>query len=248
MNTECIKCIFANEINDKSKKDCEFNIPFLIQNDYDIDIKNNYNYINDYKCSYAFSKEQRDKHVENLPENMVEFMQHANKLNYYLIINYVGVSTDQIISIFDNYISKLHTLPTKLSLICNDSIDTIKQIIEHLQNKVSKTIDWKIHNLISDQEDIDKLFDVINTNLVKTVSNIWYLHANSVDSATEDLNYINFLSKVKKPKYMAIRKNDENLDGLFISTNNLKVIKDEHGSEYLKFLQKNNTLVRKYYE
>ena len=74
------------------------------------------------------------------------------------------------------------------------------------------------------------------------------MHANSVDSATEDLNYINFLSKVKKPKYMAIRKNDENLDGLFISTNNLKVIKDEHGSEYLKFLQKNNTLVRKYYE
>ena len=137
-------------------------------NDYDIDIKNNYNYINDYKCSYTpFSKEQRDKHVENLPENMVEFMQHTNKLNYYLIINYVGVSTDQIISIFDNHIGKLHTLP--IPLICNDNIDTIKQIIEHLQNKVSKTIDWKIHNLISDQEDIDKLFDVINTNLVKTV-------------------------------------------------------------------------------
>ena len=248
MKTECIKCIFANEVNDESKQDCEFNIPFLIKNDYDIYIKDNYNQINDYRCTYAFSKQQRDKHIENLPENMVEFMRYANKLNYYLIINYVGVNSDEIISIFDNHISKLHTLPTKLSLICNDNKETIKKIIEHLQNKVSKSLDWKIHNLVFDQEDIDKLFDVINTNLVKTVSNIWYLHASSIDSAKEDLNYINFLSKVKQPKYMAIRKNDENLDGLFISTNNLKIIKEEHGSEYLKFLQKNNTVVRKYYE
>ena len=64
----------------------------------------------------------------------------------------------------------------------------------------------------------------------------------------EDLNYINFLSKVLKPKYAAIRKNDTNLDGLFIAMDNLRLIKNEHEDQYVKFLQSNNTIVRKYYE
>lgn len=241
MNTDCSRCLFYKDI-------CSFNIPELIKNHYNVIKNNNSDYIEDYKCSYAFSKDQYEKNKDNLPEDMIEFMRIANKLHYYLIISVDELIDKEIIDIYENKIKPLHTPPIKLSLISKImNKKQIKNLIDYLKEE-AKEIDWKIHNLTAQQNDEQKLFDILNVNVVKNVKNIWYVHSKSTDSLKDDLNYINFLSKVLKPKYPAIRKNDTNLDGLFISSDNLELIKSEHEDKYVNFLQNNQTLVRKYYE
>ena len=141
----------------------------------------------------------------------------------------------------------MHTLPTKLSIVCKfESKLETKILVEFLQNNLS--IPWKLHNLLVQQTDKDKLFDILNTNLVNNTNNIWFIKNHDLDTLNDELNYINFLSKILKPKYAAIRKNDNDLDGLFIAVENLKLIKNEYEDKYLEFLQNNNTIVRKYYE
>lgn len=244
MNTICKRCLF---VNPSPSEKCFFNIPTLLKkSDYSIRDTDGYNVIENYDCSYAFSKEHYEKHKEELPENMIELIQEKNRLDYYLIISFDDEDNNTIISECDK-ISTLHTMPTKISVLCKT--DKIKPLIQYFKtHKIYKDIDWKLHNLTEDYTDVDKLKDILNVNLIKTVNNIWYVHSRSLEAITEDLNYINFLSKVMKPEYPAIRKNDENLDGLFISSNNLKLIKNEHDQEYVDFLQENCTLVRKYYE
>lgn len=243
MNTDCSRCLFYKDA-------CSFNIPQLINNHYNVVKNNNSNsdYIENYSCSYAFSKDQYEKNKENLPENMVEFMRIANKLHYYLIISADELTDKEIIDMYEEKIKSLHTQPIKLSLISRImNKNQIKNLIDYLREE-AKEIDWKIHNLTIQQDDEQKLFDILNINVVKNVKNIWYVHSKSLDSLKDDLNYINFLSKVLKPKYPAIRKNDTDLDGLFISSDNLQLIKNEHEDKYVNFLQNNQTLVRKYYE
>ena len=240
MNTDCSKCIFSDNNN------CLFNIVNLIKDHYNVVNKNGSNYIESYKCSYAFSKDKYEEHKKDLG-NIKDLVVTANKLHYYLIVCCVGLSEKDIIDTY-NKIEQLHTKPQKLSLVCDIKKSNIKNLIDYLNNK-SITTDWKIHNLTTKNvPDTEKLFDILNTNVINTVSNIWYIHHSSISSIHEDINYINFLSKVLKPKYPAIRKNDINLDGLFISAKNLRLIKNEHEEKYIKFLQENNTLVRKYYE
>lgn len=241
MNTDCNKCIFNKD------NQCEFNIPNLLDGNYIIYKKDNSNYIENYKCSYAFSTKTFEEHKENLPSNMLEYVKYINRLNYYMVWDCEQLTVNEIIHNYQSYISQLHTPPTKLSLICQTkSKEETKTLIDFLQKSVS--IPWKLHNLLSNELDTDKLFDILNTNLINTVQNIWFIKNNDLNMINEDLNYINFLSKVLKPKYAAIRKNDTNLDGLFIAMDNLRLIKNEHEDQYVKFLQNNNTIVRKYYE
>jgi hypothetical protein len=136
-------------------------------------------------------------------------------------------------------------LDFNLTSVKND-IGAKSASIEFLQNNLS--IPWKLHNLLVQQTDKDKLFDILNTNLVNNTNNIWFIKNHDLDTLNDELNYINFLSKILKPKYAAIRKNDNDLDGLFIAVENLKLIKNEYEDKYLEFLQNNNTIVRKYYE
>ena len=232
---------------EESTRECFFNIPELLKNsDYKITKEDGYNTIEGYTCSYAFSKEQHDKNKEELPENMVALLQQKNKLDYYLIVSFEDMDNEQIISECDK-ILELHTIPSKISIICKTK--SVKSLIRYFKNQeIYQGIDWKLHNMSQTETDVVKLQDILNVNIIKKVNNILYVHSKSLHELNEDLNYINFLSKVLKPKYAAIRKNDENLDGLFISAANLKILKNEHEAKYVDFLQENSTLVRKYYE
>ena len=219
MNTDCGKCIFNN--NHK----CKFNIPKLLSGQYIINKKDNNNYIENYKCSYAFSTDIFDQHKQDLPDDMSEFMKYKNKLDYYMIWDCDNLTATQIIENYTTYISHMHTLPTKLSIICQFESKLETQIlVEFLQNNLS--MPWKLHNLLLQQTDKNKLFDILNTNLVNNINSIWFIKNNDLDRLNDELNYINFLSKILKPKYAAIRKNDDDLDGLFIAVENLKLIKN----------------------
>lgn len=242
MNTECHKCIFNGATNE-----CVFQIPILLKDHYVISKKNNANYIENYKCAYAFSTDVYDKHKENLPNDMQAFIKDTNKLNYYMIWDCEGLNSHQIIELYEHHIFTLHTQPQKISIIAKlDSNDETQALLNYLKHNVS--MPWKLHHIIESQNDDDKLFDILNVNIINHTQNIWFIKADSMNDLTNELNYINFLHKILKPKYAAIRKNNTNLDGLFISVDNLKLIKNEHEDKYIKFLQENNTIVRKYYE
>ena len=67
MNTICKRCLF---VNPSTGEKCFFNIPTLLKSsDYCINDIDGYNVIENYNCSYAFSKEHYEKHKED-PEFM----------------------------------------------------------------------------------------------------------------------------------------------------------------------------------
>lgn len=240
MNTKCEDCYFSN-----SNYGCSFNIPDLIKDSYEIKKQDGYNYIREYKCSYAFSKQSFDKYKDQLPEDIEEFVRQQNKLNYYLIVDASDELDDEILSI-SNSINTLNNIPHKISVITFIDKEQLKSTVKHYQSEMIS--DWKIHNLIiKNQSENERLFDILNVNTLR-VDFIIYIHFQSISQLQEDLNYINFLYNVKKPNYAAIRKNDSNLDGLCLSTNNLSLLKREHSSKYIDFLSNNNTIVKKYYE
>ena len=184
MNTDCSKCIFLED------EECQFDIPSLIEKDYEISEKNGSIYIKDYKCSYAFSKKQYEDNKKELPDDMIKVVQHLNRLDYYLIIDCTKNNIDTIKQKLKD-IANLHTTPTKLSIITDFQKKTIiKDLISYMSNKCGDVIDWKIHNLTSDQEDHDKLFDILNINIVNNVVNIWYVHLSSCEDMETDLNYL----------------------------------------------------------
>lgn len=241
MNTNCKDCYFSNTTD----SGCSFNIPELIKYDFDVKKIDGYNKIQNYKCSYAFSKKSYSKHKDNLPIDMEEFARQQNILKYFLIIDCENQNETQIISIH-NILSKLNNPPEKLSILGHLNKSALKNVLNLLQEIDS--IDWKFHNLIiKKQDDTDKLFDILNVATIKQ-NFILYIHFDSIEMLQEDINYINFLYNVKKPKYAAIRKNDNDMDGLCISANNLSLIKKEHGSEYIKFLSQDTKIIKKYYE
>lgn len=246
MNTDCSKCIFS-ETGDDTR--CSFNIPNMIKEHYDISIVNNYNYIDNYKCSYAFSKETYDKHIDNLPQDMMQLMREQNEVAYYLIINCEKCNTEEIEKIFIDHINNLLPIPKRVSIICHVNKDDLKSIIEEYKNN---KISWKVHNTtMKDLDDTEKLYDILNVNTKKDNEQILYIDYKSISDLQDDMNYINYLIHVRKPSIAGIRKSDDDLDGLCLSTSNLKNIKFEYKHTekgYIDFLRKDNTVIKKYYE
>lgn len=243
MNTDCGKCVFAN--NNDAK--CYFNITNLIEKDKDISLRNGYPYIKDYKCSYAFAKTIYEENKENLPEDISELaklVRSQNSLSFYIIIDATEKSKNDICNILSDYIYELNVKPSKISIITKLESQDLKECIEYYKN--IRDLTWKIHNLTSDMSDHDKLYDILNVNT--TNGQILYVKYKSLSSLHEDLNYINYLSNVKKPNYAGIKKSDFDLDGLCISSKYLKEFKFNLGDKYMEFLSKPSELIEYYYE
>ena len=82
IDTVCSICHFFEDDT------CYFNIPTLISKDYKLEKKKNKYVIENYKCSYAFSKKQFEIHKDNLPDNFIDYVRAKNIIKYYKLISY----------------------------------------------------------------------------------------------------------------------------------------------------------------
>lgn len=242
-NTDCSKCVFS--FFENTNKKCYFNIPDLIFGDYTIKKNGKHDYIENYECSYAFSKNMYEKHEKDFLK-IKEIIYEQNSLTYYLIVDCYEANRSEIANLFKDHIYELNTLPSKVSIITNNNTEDVSYFLNHYQTNIKDT-PWKIHNVLNEESEESRLFDILNVNTIKD-GHLIYIKYNSINTLQEDLNYVNFLARVKKPNYAAIKKRPEELDGLAISAKNLRLIKFDHKSEYINFLKNDDKLVRYYYE
>lgn len=220
-STDCSKCIFAKSAD--SPIQCEFGIIESIANKKQIEIKNNYNYINEYVCKYGFSNTKLDEFKEKFNDiDIKEYIKSKNLINYYLAINNLDNKID--IKNLCEYVKKLNIAPSGMSILTktNDMVGTIKQCDSVIGDKLL----WRIHNFF-DQDTTygSALHTVMSTNThLKKSDFIWILNDTQLDYMTNNkiIDSINFIVNVLQPSVGIMKSVTTNdlISGIFIGRQN----------------------------
>lgn len=252
--TDCSKCYFAS-LSD-SKQTCKFDIINSIKDSKDIDIKNGYYYINNYRCVYAFPKEKVKEIEETFPDiNLLEYTKYRVYIKYYLIID--NLDNKLSVESIAEYINNLSIKPKVISIFTRSA-----NMVEDIE-KFDKTIDnidgmvWRLHNFKN--QDIDyanAIHSVLSTSShLKDCGFIWCVKNYQLSKfvETKSIERINFLANVAQPDigifYSVDTKN--HIDGIFLTKNNYSNLIGSYSQNLDEamefFLQENkNSVIIKY--
>ena len=247
VNTVCSTCYFFQD------NKCYFNIPALISKDYKLENKKGKYVIDGYRCLYAFSKKQFDKHKDNLPEDFENYVRSKNVISYYIILNLTNKTVDEIINIYDNDIKTLNIKPYEISIACTLSKKNILKLINKMKKR--NEISWKLHNFINDDDNANdnNIFHTITgTNLDSTKKGFVCYFNDNFKEITEQINYANFIASVKKPLNLtALRDSVGSIHGLCFPIKSFKEIKaycEKKEEHYMETLKNNTEIIKPYYE
>lgn len=250
VNTVCSSCYFFQDSN------CLFNIPLLISKEYPVEETDNNIVIKNYKCSYAFSQKQFDKHKDDLPKDFMEYVRSSNSIKYYMIINVIHKNCDEVIKIYDKYIDTLSIKPYEISLACTLEKDGIVELIESM--KTRNQIKWKLHNFVDDSSnanDFNILNTITGTNISADKKGFLCYFDKDFEEIQEQINYANFIATVKKTHTISgLRQELNSFNGLFLPIEIFKSFKNIHeegekpGTHYLEVLKTDTTIIKPYYE
>lgn len=247
VNTVCSFCHFFQDSN------CLFNIPSLISKEYVVEKTDSNTIIKNYKCSYAFSEKQFSKHKDNLPEDFMDYVRYKNAISYYLILNLVDKTVDDIFKIYDDYIDKLYIKPYEISIACVLNKEDILKFIDGMKKR--NKISWKSHNFVNTIDDIDEnnvFHTITGTNLEANKTGYLYYSSEKFSELQEQINYVNFLATVKRPTGVAgLRESIGNLNGLCLPIEAFKEIKsysEKNNKYYIDTLKNDTEVIHPYYE
>jgi hypothetical protein len=209
-NTNCQKCIFSGSVD--SPNSCEFDMINLLSDKKDITIENNYYYIRDYMCRYAYSK--NSEYSPEQKQDIIDYILANNfTLPYYLVIySKDTVLTSDII----NTINSNNLCPGFVSFIFdhpNLGLDSIKE----LDNFPDKKFKYKVHNLLqSDLKFETILSNVIETNLGSSNQKyIYFKHIKDIKFLSSDILSIQKIIHIDQPSCDIITSNRYNISELF---------------------------------
>ena len=247
VNTVCSTCHFFQD------NKCYFNIPKLISKEYKLqEVEGKYT-INNYKCTYAFSKKQFDKHKDDLPKDFENYVRLKNAIKYYLILNLIDKQIDQIFEIYDKYIDSLFIKPYEISIACKLKKEDILEFIDGMKKR--NKISWKSHNFVNQETDTNEnnVFNTITgTNLEADKKGYMCYISKNFAELQDQVSYANFIATVKRPKNMAgLRKSTKHLNGLFIPISTFKEIKsycEKNNEYYIDTLRNDTEVIHPYYE
>jgi len=247
VNTVCSLCYFFQD------SDCLFNIPSLISKEYTVEETDSNTIIKNYKCSYAFSKKQFNKHKDDLSKDFIDYVRRKNAISYYLILNLVDKTVDDIFKIYDDYIDKLYIKPYEISIACVLNKEDILKFIDGMKKR--NKISWKSHNFVNSTGNMDEnnIFNTITgTNLEANKTGYLCYSRENFSELQEQINYVNFLATVKRPPGVAgLRKSTGDLNGLCLPIVTFKEIKsysEKNNKYYMDTLKKDTEVIHPYYE
>lgn len=246
-NTYCKGCAFAHE-NSPIDSSCDFDILYHIKNIKDIDIKNNYYYINNYKCKYAFSKETLVKNQLDINDIKSLLINKAH-LQYYLIIDARNLIKDSDFDNLGNQINSLDIFPKTVSIIVNIYNSNNEDIYRRLYNIIDKKIKWKLHAFLKDISFNEAANVAAETNIQTSESSIIYFWDVSVTdySVTNNrINHVFFRKNIQQDNIFGFRS--EVFDGLCIPITLYKSIITLMDRDILKALSTIKEIVLEEYE
>ena len=234
-NTNCERCIFSDFAS--SSDPCKMNIIDQIKDIYNIEIKNKYFYIKDYRCKYGFDidiyKEYKDK-IGSL-QDLENHLKQNNYIKYLLIIKL----DDKLLSYLDKICDIINSLYIPPQFVCFFTLqnnETSKHI-ETISTKLNDNIKWKLNNFLFEQEFGDYISTIISTNFKKNdAPYFWINNGDITDKINENLININKIINIIQPKAQALIKNNLDWNGIFLSFDNYAEIVRAFGSNIIEGL------------
>jgi hypothetical protein len=191
IGTSCKDCVFSHAFN--SVKPCDFDLIDSIKNNRTIEVKDNYNYIPNYRCRYGLSKKTYYENKEKLDElDLVNYIKQRNLVKYYLIID---LETDTKIEELCTYINSLSIKPDFVSILTYDS--DMNSLVENIKAHIRSEIRWKLHNLINKDMDHTLALKVaLDTSAILDKTQFIWINRSS------DMQYISNIDAVSKINYI----------------------------------------------
>lgn len=223
-NTNCEKCLFADYAD--SAEPCKIHILDMIKDQYPTTVKNNFYYIQKYKCHYGFDLKTYEDNKEKIGsvEDLKRAIKNNNIISYYLIIETDLLKIDELCQ----SINSLIIPPRYVSIILYQNNNT-EQTIKVLKEKINKNIEWKIHNFLEEASLSEAIHTVLDTNMNKNQSVYFWVNRNSdYSSWNKDIANISDYITIKKPVCHALlRSPSDSIDGLFLPFDNYKTLIQE---------------------
>ena len=217
-NTNCKVCCFSDVAS--STTPCQLHIIDQVKNTKDIIVKDDYYYINNYRCKYGFSKEQLDKHPELFKDiDLIDYIKTKQLVSYYLIIDYRSSNTS--IEDIANYINKLEIKPKFISILLYET--ELAPIVNILNEKLDKSLKWKTHNFLTKDTSLGlAIKTTLDTSKILKESNyLWIVDSADLKRIADGNSIldINRIINIDQPLCNALKcENIEPISGLFINT------------------------------
>jgi len=218
-NTSCEKCLFADYA--ESEDSCKMGIIDIIKDKYQIDKKNNYNYILDYGCKYGFSLDVYKKNKDTLGsiEDLEKNIKILNYTKYVLIIELTNTNEEFLIKVCAT-INNLPIIPQFVVFYTVENNNT-SPIIETLKKTLSANIEWKLNNFLFTQNIEDYISNITTTNQKKNDSPYFWINKDiSYNDFADNIVSINRILNIEQPKTQALIRQELKWDGLFLSFDN----------------------------
>jgi hypothetical protein len=221
-NTSCEKCYFSQEAT--SNKSCEFYIPDVLSSKKNIQIINNYNYINDYVCRYGVSK----KAAEEIIENDIDIKEYTKiQVSPKYLLFCIDYKDDSLLELCEN-IKKLCIQPGCVSIVFHHDHDA-QNSQSICDNVLGKTIPWKLHKFLEPKKDYE-IFNACTSTDQRLTKNpyVWIVNNRILTSAVENdsINKINFIINLEQPDISILNSKVSNdyFTGIFLTIENIKGI------------------------
>lgn len=212
-NTYCKGCIFAK--NDTAlENSCEFDILYHVKDIKNISYKDNFYYIENYKCKYAFSEKILSDH--NLDKNLIkENLIAQSHIPYYLIIDARGLSEIQDFEKIAQQINEMDIRPKLVSFIIDINNTNNKIIFQALHTNIIKEIKWKLHAFLNEVSFNEAANIAAETNIQTSQSSLIYFWDASVSDSNitnNRINHIFFVRNIQQNNIFGFRSSS--FDGL----------------------------------
>lgn len=243
IGTNCKKCLFGHSVSEHSQ--CDLGIIDIIKDEKKIETKEEYNYIHEYMCRFAFDKEIYDANRSELEKiDMVKLLQERGEIKYYLIID---LDTNDDIEKICEKINNLTIKPKFVSFMIFNYEQTQK-LIQVTTDNLDKKIQWKAHNFVEQEELSVKISSVLDTN--KRANNSHYLYiikGSDIDQLENYTMRINTIITIEQKPFHVIMKEKDSAYGLFTSFNHYMILKPLMHQMGLEELSKDPDYLMKYY-
>lgn len=245
-NTHCKLCLYANQAN--SENACEFDIISLIKNIKEVTVRDEYNYIKNYRCLYGFSKDKYESEKSDLDAiNLKQHIIEEAKISYYLVIDFRSLSDENIIN-YINIINNLDIKPQYISFIVRTSTEISKKIDVFNQN-IDKNIKWKAHAFIEDIPFNSCSNIAAETNAVQSNSLFMLIIDAKEDNDLNNMvNHCHYVFRVIQDNVHIIMKSKDSLNGIFIPISIYKSMLNAIGGDLIKALSMIPNMIIKNYE
>lgn len=208
-DTYCKMCAFNNEDNE-----CYFDIPGYLNKD--IEKRDGYNLIKNYKCLYGTSKDSVSDNATI--QDLAKYALAKNHIRYYLFINMTEKDYDvNNISEIIDIINNLDIKPKFVSFLLRIKLSS-HETAQKIQSTLNPEIKWKMHNFLGNDTVNHCTYVNIATNINANGSNciIFFKpdNLNNHQLLNNRVNFIQFSQLVKQDMAHVIVESLDYLDGM----------------------------------